>query len=111
MCIGGWQLKHLPKMSSLLPLTLQVSQRLPSLASLDAEIAKLQTQLRVGGGLASQAVIQKSLDEKLALRKTILDPSVAQGVPPAPEGPGLFGPRIEAPKVGVNDLKILLPTS
>lgn len=99
---------------SLVPGSLKVSQKLPGTGQLSKEIADLQAKLSgVKGGFMGDLVrrsLQDQIQQKQTLLRSITNPSSAAGVPPAPDAPAILGPRIEPPKVGVNDLKIMLPT-
>jgi hypothetical protein len=53
--------------------------------------------------------IQKLIADKQAKMSELSAPDQQSGVPPAPDKAAIFGPRIETPMVGLNDLKILLP--
>jgi hypothetical protein len=105
----------------------QVSRALPTFSDLQEEIDGLTKQIQdmqdptkqprtsVGGmsGFSTMPFFLDSLKKKLAAKQQVLDslinPTDKSGVPPAPVGPAVLGPRIEPPKVGLNDLQIQLP--
>ena|SRR2546425_8583484 len=110
-------------------LPLLVSTKLPSLEELNTRLKSLMARLDTYGGLgpnpaygSPQLMIQqsqfngwqrKSLQQQIDQTKQqisqLQNPTDQSGVPPAPDAGAIFGPRIEAPKVGFNDLKINLP--
>ena len=100
-------------------LPLLVSTRLPTVAEIQAQIQRLTEQLSVyttgpkaGDFFAGvrRGQIQKQLDAKTKQLNQLQNPTDQSGVPPAPDAPATFGPRIEVPKVGFDDLKINLPS-
>lgn len=94
-------------------LPLLISTKLPDVTEMQKQlqmlIDRLATYPLTGGGLMAaqtRKLLQKQIAEK---RAQINDLTGQTGVPPAPDAPAILGPRIETPKVGINDLKILLP--
>ena len=103
--------------SPVLP-SLLVSTRLPTFSELQAQIQRLTEQLSVYQSPTNQSVfrfvqaarIKKQLDEKTKQLNQLQNPTDQSGVPPAPDASAILGPRIETPKVGIDDLKINLPS-
>lgn len=93
---------------------LLISTKLPALDDVQKQLKMLMDRLATypKGGLMGD-MMRKSLQQQIDAKRLQLDqlthPSNQSGVPPAPEGPAILGPRIETPKVGFNDLKIFLP--
>lgn len=100
--------------SPVLP-SLLVSTRLPSLEELTTQLNGLMARLATYEGKSSMfAYIQrKTLQENITKKQQqitqLQHPTDQSGVPPAPDAGAIFGPRIETPKVGFDDLKINLP--
>lgn len=95
-------------------LPLLISTKLPDLGELQKQLQGLMDRLAtypVNGGrfyTSQRQTLQKQIDATRAQLKELTGGDTS-GVPPAPDKPAILGPRIETPKVGLNDLKILLP--
>jgi hypothetical protein len=100
--------------SPVLP-SLLVSTRLPSLEELTGELNSLQARLATYEGKEGwfANIQRRTLQEKVTQKQKqitqLQHPTDQSGVPPAPDAGAIFGPRIEVPKVGFDDLKINLP--
>lgn len=95
---------------------LLISTKLPSVVDIQKRIDTLKQQLAAypatGGSLfvtVQRKALQAALDQQQKALQQAQRPEDQSGVPPAPDKAPILGPRIEAPKVGLNDLKIILP--
>jgi len=96
-------------------LPLLVSTKLPSLDELTTQLNALKARLATYDGMApsiwsftQRGSLQKQITQKQQQLSQLTNPTDQSGVPPAPDAGAIFGPRIETPKVGFNDLKINL---
>lgn len=109
-------------MSSPVQPSLLVSTRLPSLEELTNQLNVLQARLATYSPLAmhmgaktswfamqQRQMLQEQITKKQQQIEQFPHPVDQSGVPPAPDAGAIFGPRIEVPKVGFDDLKINLP--
>jgi hypothetical protein len=100
--------------SPVLP-SLFISTRLPSLEELTSQLNALQARLATYQGITSGFgnLQRRNLQELITKKQQQIDqsshPTDQSGVPPAPDAGAIFGPRIEVPKVGFDDLRINLP--
>ena len=102
-----------------------VSKPLPSFSDIQSEIDSLTATLQrmdaspfipqssSSFGYFTREFLRRDVEGRLKAKQKVLDslthPSRDSGIPPAPEGPAVLGPRIATPKVGLDDLKIFLP--
>jgi len=96
-------------------LPLLVSTKLPSLEELTVQLNALMARMATYQGKTGmwndfqRQSLQQQITKKQQQLSQLKNPTDQSGVPPAPDAGAIFGPRIEVPKVGFDDLKINLP--
>jgi len=109
---ASWSLNP---MSSPVQPSLLVSTKLPSLEELTTQLNAFMARLATYEGKNSwfanvqRQSLQQQITKKQQQIEQLQHPTDQSGVPPAPDAGAIFGPRIEVPKVGFDDLKITLP--